>query len=50
MEVLHAALRRADGIDVAALSTVLARPEGTVIDAQVAERPPLRDFPGYCSR
>jgi len=49
MEVLHAALRRVDGVDAAALSTVLARPEGGVLDAQVAERPPLRDTPGYCA-
>lgn len=50
MEVLHAALRRADGVDAIALSTLLARPDGASIDAQVAERPPLRDTVGYRHR
>ena len=50
MEVLHAALRRADGVDATSLSTLLARPDGASIDAQVAERPPLRDTVGYRPR
>ncbi|MDG1365817.1 MAG: glucosyl-3-phosphoglycerate synthase [Acidimicrobiales bacterium] len=50
MEVLHAALRRAEGVDSTVLSTVLARPEGTTIDAQVTERPPLRDTADYRPR
>ena len=50
MEVLHAALRRADGVDHAELATVLARPDGAAIDALVAERPPLRDTAGYRPR
>ena len=47
MEVLHAALRRSDGVDSTALSTVLERPDAAPVEIQVAERPPLRDTVGY---
>lgn len=47
MEVLHAVLRRTDGIDVSRLSHQLIRSDGTSETVRVAERPPLLATPGY---
>lgn len=50
MEVLHAALRRADLTDRSALSEILQRPGAAPVTVQVAERPPLLQTPGYRRR
>lgn len=47
MEVLHAAVRRLDIADRVAMSDVLSRPGVAPVTVQVAERPPLRQTPGY---
>lgn len=50
MEVLHAALQRADLGEALDMSTVLSRPDAPPVEIQVDERPPLLETPGYRAR